>query len=243
MTMKLLLIFAVMIPRLICAAGVEEMPDSEFVPKFVVPEIHRFVAAAGTNIVKPEIDLAKATRARMERLDSMGPRVFWEIYLKNSHMIFVQIDGSNTLVRSYLAIPSPANRVRSANPAAAKYYAAMTNQFTWDTALAFGWSFLAKIGTDTNNFKLRLEESEQHQWAAHDDDPSPIKLPFYQLVFWRKDLTSVPSHEPIYPRIEMTLDGTAKKVLHYSRYYLPVVGDFGAWKPDLKPAATNAPAK
>ena len=243
MTMKLYLIFAVMIPRLICAAGVEEMPDSEFVPKFVVPEIHRFVAAVGTNIVYPEIDLAKATRKRVERLDGVGPRVFSEVYLRDRYMIFVKIDGTNTSLMSYDITPSPANRARNANPAAAKHYAAMTNQFTWDTAVAFGWNFLAKIGTDTNNFRLRLEESEQHQWAAHDDDPAPIKLPFYELVFWRKDLTSVPAHEPIYPHIRMIVDGTTKRVLHYRRLYLPVVGDFGAWKPDLKPAATNAPAK
>lgn len=239
----LFLMLVLLCPRLLVAAGVEEMPDAEFVPKYVVPAVNQFLARAGDSVKQVSLDLTNATRTRILRFDDTGPRTMWEIYLKNSHMIHVQIDGTNTLLKGYDETPSPANRARSANPAAAKHYAAMTNQFTWDTAVAFGWNFLAKIGTDTNNFKLRLEESEQHQWAEHDDDLAPIKLPFYELVFWRKDLTSVPAHEPIYPHIRMIVDGTTKRILHYRRLYLPVVGDFGAWKPDLKPAATNAPAK
>ena len=244
---RLLVVVVLACSGMLEAVGAEELPDREFVAKHVLPAVNLFLERAGDSLKKISLDTTNATRTRMLRFDDVGERIMWEIYLKNSHLLWAQIDGTNVRVKNFISIPSPANQaMRSTNAVAARYYAGLTNHFTWDTAVAFGWSFLQRTGTDTNNFKLRLEESSQMKWwegtEEPEDDPNAVTLPFYDLVWWRKDLTSVPAQEPIYPHIQMTIDGTTKRVLYYYRFYLPVVGDFGAWRPDLK-QTTNAPAK
>lgn len=156
------------------------------------------------------------------------------LYLSNRMLIDLQVKGTNCAVLSFSdGHINPLGMAGREDPAKARFFSKMPNQFTDASALAFAKEFIKAAGNNLDNF--RLTKAWQVGWGDSQDKKNYIPLPFYEYEWLRKDITEV---EPgrAYPMVGVLISGITQKVIRYERLYLPIIGEFESAQPSDPPS-------
>lgn len=149
--------------------------------------------------------------------------------LTNRRFLDIQVSGTNCAVWHFGdGHVNPLAIAGQDDPAKAKFFAKVPNQFSDVSARAFAESFVRAVGNNLDKF--RLTKAWQVAWGDPQDKKNYLPLPFYEYEWRRIDVQHV---EPgmAYPSINVIVSGITKKIISYDRLYLPVVGEFEPTSP------------
>lgn len=181
-----------------------------------------------------EINTNDVVKWRCDYIWNTNVMVGVSLYLTNRMLIDLQVKGSNCALWFFGdGHVSPLGIAGRDDPAKARFFSKMPNQFTDASALAFAKEFIKAVGNNLDNF--RLTKAWQVGWGDSRDKKAFIPLPFYEYEWLRKDIQEV---EPgrAYPMVGVLISGITQKVIRYGRHQLPVIGEFEPAPPGDAPA-------
>jgi hypothetical protein len=95
------------------------------------------------------------------------------------------------------------------------------------TALALAKKYFRLQGHKEENF--HPVEFRQLSWAMK-GDPDYVPLPFYEAVWYRKDVKETERDEGIarLPHVRIEVSGVTSNLVSYSKLHMPIGADFEA---------------
>jgi hypothetical protein len=101
----------------------------------------------------------------------------------------------------------------------------LRNKLSPTNALALAEKYFKLLGHKDENF--HPPELIQSYWSGGEDAHGGI-LPYYEVSWYRKDVNLADRDKGIsvLPEVKMTVSGTDFSLIHYSKHFMPIGGDF-----------------
>ncbi len=208
------------------------LPPSEertFYQSYVRPTVERFVQIPQLGFSN-QVEKISTARWELDYIWNTNEVVLARIYLTNRVTLTVQIKGTNCAVSYYNnAKVNPLGVAGDESPERAIHYGKLKNTLDDQSALKLARDFFIAAGHQPRHFNF--PNIWRLGWGNPDDKKNYIPLPFYEFTWLRKDVGVIEPGQVFYPRVRVVVSGLTQEVLTYSRFSLPILGDFDPTAP------------